>query len=258
MPVGPLNEFHEPPNYYSVDRPYVQRSILPTTWQEIGAGVAGQCDEGKLRYRAYVVAGLSASGFNDKDGIRGGRSKGIRSKADDIAGVARLEYTPMHGLTLGASGYYGGADQDGANLARVTVGIAEADVHLRHGPFELTALYARTGITNADNVSAVTGKTIGDEQYGWYVEGAYHMGECLFGTGAEKDLVVFGRRERFNTQHSTAAGYSASDLNDRGVWTFGSAYFPLRKVAIKSDCEIVRDQAGNDITRVNLGIAWMF
>lgn len=258
MPMGPLNEFHEPPNYYSVDRPYVQRSILPTTWQEIGAGLAGQALDGTLAFRAYVVNGLKAEDFTAKDGIRGGRQKGIQAEANDIAGVARIEYAAMQNIKIGVSGYYGGADQDVAGLSRVAVGIVEADLHLRQGPFEFTALYARTGIHNADNVSALTGLTIGDEQYGWYAEGAYHMGECLFGENSEKDLVVFGRRERFDTQHSVASGFTANPIYDRGVWTFGAAYFPVRKVAVKADCEIIRDAAGNDLSRVNLGIGWMF
>ena len=51
MPVGPLNETHEPPLYYSVERPYVERYIIPTTWQENGLGVAGQLHDGTVSIR---------------------------------------------------------------------------------------------------------------------------------------------------------------------------------------------------------------
>src|SRR3989304_5634713 len=47
VPGGPLNEVHEPPLFYSVERPYVQRYIIPTTWQENGLGVAGQARAGR-------------------------------------------------------------------------------------------------------------------------------------------------------------------------------------------------------------------
>src|SRR5215813_12611689 len=111
MPVGPLNEFHEPPLYYSVERPYVERYVIPTTWQENGVGFAGQARDGRVGFRAYLTAGLDASRITSLGGLHDVSSKGSESKADDLAGVGRLEFSPARGLTLGASGYYGGADQ---------------------------------------------------------------------------------------------------------------------------------------------------
>lgn len=257
MPVGPLNEFHEPTNYPSVDRPYVERSLVPTTWQEIGAGFAGQTAEGALAYRAYVVSGLDASKFNDKDGIRGGRSKGVKAKANDLAAVGRVEFSPGAGLKLGASGYYGGADQDTTNLARVVVSIAEADLKWRCENFEATGAFVRTGITNADNISLLTGKTVGDEQQGWYAEAAFHVPNP-FSAGVDSDLVLFARREQLDTQHSVAPGFAGSEAFDRRVWAFGTAYYPLRKVSFKADYELVRDLTGADLGRFNLGVAWIF
>src|SRR5882672_11611623 len=69
MPVGSLNETHEPPLYYSVERPYVERYIIPTTWQENGAGVVGQTSKGRVRYRAYVTAGLDAVKITSLGGL---------------------------------------------------------------------------------------------------------------------------------------------------------------------------------------------
>lgn len=90
MPVGALNETHEPTLFYSVERPYVQAYIIPTTWMEGGAGIFGGFLDG-FKYRAYLVNGLDASGFSASSGLRGGRSKVNNAPSEDFAGVGRLE-----------------------------------------------------------------------------------------------------------------------------------------------------------------------
>ena len=55
MPVGIINERHEPPVYYGVERPFVDTVIIPTTWFEVGAGVHGEVGRG-WRYRAYLTS----------------------------------------------------------------------------------------------------------------------------------------------------------------------------------------------------------
>src|SRR6185436_18064101 len=62
MPVGIINERHEPPVYYGVERPFVDTVIIPTTWFETGAGIHGEVGRG-WRYRAFVTAPLNAAEF---------------------------------------------------------------------------------------------------------------------------------------------------------------------------------------------------
>ena len=52
MPIGIINERHEPPVYYGVERPFIDTVIIPTTWFEVGAGVHGEIGRG-WRYRGY-------------------------------------------------------------------------------------------------------------------------------------------------------------------------------------------------------------
>ena len=63
VPVGIINERHEPPVYYGVERPFVDTVIVPTTWFEVGAGVHGELGRG-WRYRAYVMSPLNAREFS--------------------------------------------------------------------------------------------------------------------------------------------------------------------------------------------------
>ena len=59
IPVGIMNERHEPPVFYGVERPLLDTVILPTTWFEVGAGVHGEIGSG-WRYRAFVTTPLNA------------------------------------------------------------------------------------------------------------------------------------------------------------------------------------------------------
>ena len=82
LPVGFLNELHEPTTFLSAQRPDTERLLLPSTWRENGAGLFG--DVGPFSYRLYAVNGLDATGFTDQ-GIRGGRQDGSQALAEDIA-----------------------------------------------------------------------------------------------------------------------------------------------------------------------------
>jgi hypothetical protein len=42
MPIGIINERHEPPVYQGVERPFVDTMTIPTTWFEGGVGVHGE------------------------------------------------------------------------------------------------------------------------------------------------------------------------------------------------------------------------
>ena len=46
MPLGLLNEVHEPPTFYGVERNEVESRIIPTTWRELGVGLQGDVLDG--------------------------------------------------------------------------------------------------------------------------------------------------------------------------------------------------------------------
>ena len=91
MPIGIINERHEPPVYYGVERPFNDTVIIPTTWFEVGAGVHGEIGRG-WRYRAFVVAPLDAAEFSAEEGIREGRQKGSEANVGrpGVTGTARV------------------------------------------------------------------------------------------------------------------------------------------------------------------------
>jgi hypothetical protein len=258
MPVGPLNEFHEPPLYYSVERPYVQRSIIPTSWNENGIGVVGRAGNGSLGYRAYLVTGLNAADFDGADGIREGRTGSSEAKAEDLAGVARLEYATSAGLSVGASGYYGGADQSEPGLGDVKVGMVALDARYRRGGVDLRGVFARDFLDGADSVATVTGENVGEAMQGFYAEAAYDALRRDAKPDARRSLFLFARFERFDTNAEMPTGLTADPAFDRKVITGGVAFLPIEKISFKADFEHWED--GNDATlnRVNLGAAFLF
>ncbi|HKW51278.1 MAG TPA: hypothetical protein VJQ53_06025 [Candidatus Eisenbacteria bacterium] len=258
MPVGPLNEFHEPPLYYSVERPYVEKYIVPTTWQEIGMGLVGRSKSGALAYRGYVVTGLDALGFTGLEGLDGGISHGSEGKAEDLAGVARVEYAAASGLSIGLSGYYGGADQGDSTLKKVFVAIGGADARYRgHGWDVRGAAYGVT-VDGAGRVSSATGQGIGKTMIGWYGEVAYDLLRRDAREGGGRSLMVFGRFEDFDTMNEVPSGLVSDPSAARRVITAGLSYLPIEKIAFKGDFEHWKDDTDAQLNRFNLGLAFRF
>ena len=92
VPVGIINERHEPPVFHGVERPFVDTVIIPTTWFDVGAGVHGRIGS-SLAYRAYVMAPLDATEFTADEGLRGGIQKGSEANVRNVAMTGRVEFT---------------------------------------------------------------------------------------------------------------------------------------------------------------------
>ena len=144
VPIGIINERHEPPVYHGVERPFVDTVIIPTTWFEAGAGVHGELRRG-FRYRAYVMAPLNSLEFSADEGIRGGRQKGSNANVRNVAYTGRLEYIGVRNLVLGASGWRGKSTFALPRL-ETTVTIGEVDARYRRQRLELRGQFARVGI----------------------------------------------------------------------------------------------------------------
>lgn len=255
MPVGYLNEFHEPPLFYSVERPYVQKNVIPTTWQEGGVGIFGSLKH-DVNYRLYVVNGLDGSKFKASSGIRSGRSKGSEAPSDNLAVVGRLEYDGLKGAKLGFSGYRGNAGQGTDGLGDTGVTLIEADIRYALKDFEFTGLYTNILINDTKKIFEVNNQVVGESILGFYVEGAYHFGKLFLPD--DMDMVFFARHEQFNTQDKVASGLTADPKNDIKISTFGLTYFPIKKVAVKADIENWKPDAGESWEQINFGLAYMY
>jgi hypothetical protein len=260
MPVGIINERHEPPVFNGVERPFVDTVIVPSTWFEVGAGVHGELGAG-WRYRAYVVAPLNALEFTAEEGIRGGRQKGSRADVRNVAYTARAEYRGIRALTLAASLWTGDSSFAAPRLdTGVTVG--EVDARFRRDRLELRWQFAQVEIADAARLNDVLARATGISPNiartlrGFYGEAAYRV----WNAGAPRDLVAFARYENFDTQFRMPEGLVPLKEFDRDAWVTGITYYPDPDVAVKADYVYLRNQSGLFSNRhlINLGLGWWF
>jgi hypothetical protein len=260
MPVGIINERHEPPVYNGVERPFVDTVIVPSTWFDVGAGVHGDLGAG-WRYRAYAVAPLNALEFTADEGIRGGRQKGSQANVRNIAYTARVEYRGIRPLTLGASAWSGDSSFAAPRLdTNVTVG--EFDARFRRDRLELRWQFAQVAIADAARLNDVLERSTGVSpniaraMRGFYGEAAYRV----WNAGAPRDLVAFLRYENFDTQFRMPDGFVPLKEFDRDAWVTGITLYPDPDVAVKADYVYLRNQSGLFPNRrlFNVGLGWWF
>jgi len=262
IPSGLINQLHEPTAFLGARRPDVEDLLIPTTWRESGVGLYGE--SGPFTYRAYLTGGLDARGFSGEEGLAEGSAEGANAKADDLAGVARLDWTARPGLVAGFSLYHGGAGQglrtgEGRPLHLATT-LAEAHAEWRYRGIEARAIGVRVSIADVaalDRALGLTGaESIGSRLTGGYLQLGYDL-FSLFPHG-EQSLVPFARYERTNTQAAVPAGFSSEPANDVRSWTLGLSYKPIPQVVVKADYQSYDNRAGTGQDRVNLALGWIF
>lgn len=259
VPMGFINEVHEPPFFHGTIRPEVERQIIPTTWREGGAGFFGTLAPG-LEYRAYVMNSLNAKGFKSGN-IREARQQGNRALADDFSGAVRLDYTPVAGTLVGASFWAGDSGQDGefaGEKPSVFTLIWETHAQVRYRGLELRALGAFTSIDDAATLSRALGETIGEDQFGFYAEAAYDVARLIRPESGHY-VAPFFRYEIVDTQDGVPRGFARAPGNDVQLYTVGLSYKPHPQVVLKLDYR--NFNAGREKPRpdeINLGAGFIF
>ncbi len=270
VPVGFINEMHEPPFFHGNDRPAVERQLIPTTWRANGAGLFGDLLPG-LSYRTYGVTSLRASQFTSAN-IRGGRQNGSEEKAEDFSWVGRVDYNVRPGLDVGASAYLGNQGQnDELVLERdpvtgdpVRTGTASAFMQLYEGhaqwrwrSVEARALGVWIEQADARALSINAGEPIGQRMTGWYAELAYDV-TPLLRSDTEQYLAPWFRYSRYNTQAEVARGFSPDDADDRQSIDVGLDYKPIPEIVFKLDYRNESAASGGkpDVVRVGGGFVF--
>ena len=229
IPVGILNETHEPPTFYGVERNPVEKNIIPVTWWEGGAMFSSRFDSG-FSYDAALTSGLDGG-----TSIRGGRQKTSNAKANNLAATARAKYTGISGLTLSATAQY---QDDMTQDTSDDIGSAtliETHAIWNVADFTLTGLYARWDI---DGDGASTAQK--DVQDGAYLEASYKI---------TPSWGVFFRQNQWDNGGTGDTSKSQSDI--------GVNFWPHENVVIKADYQAQNDIAGN-FDGFNLGVGYQF
>jgi hypothetical protein len=260
VPVGIINERHEPPVFHGVERPFVDTVIVPTTWFDVGAGIHGDLGNG-LRYRMYAMTPLDATEFSAEEGLRGGSQHGTEAQVRHVAVTGRLEYVGLRGLQTGVSFWRGNT---GFNIPRIdtNVGLFEFDARATRGRFEGRGQYAHVFIGGAQELNDALALAIGinpniaEQLRGAYLEGSYRF----LPADLPHDAAVFLRYENFDTQFRMPRGFTKLPQFDREAWVVGATYWVDPDVAIKFDYSHVRSQ-GKVVPSprsINIGLGWWF
>lgn len=258
-PVGLINQYHEPPTFNGVERPNVDRYIIPTTWREAGIGLHGMITP-ELQYQAYVVAGLRAEGFDAKGGLRGGRQSALESSPANPSFTGRIDYSPALDTQIGGSWFVGNANENADSVGSATVALLSVDVRQTLGDLELRGVGAIVSVSDADQINARYGNRVADRMLGYYVEGGYNIMPVLY-PESEQRLTLFARYERYDTQSSTT-GFSRLKQYDRSDVVFGATYKPTYNTCFKVDYTFINNALNTasvpNTKQLNIGIGYFF
>lgn len=212
LPIGLMNQQHEPTLYTSVQRPSTAQLIIPTTWNESGVMAYGNI----IDALEYKVAAVSAVQVDDTAGdkwFRVGRGGSTKTTNVGLATVARVDYTGMNGLLLGGSVY---VDND--------ITLWDTHVDYKKSGARLYGTFAQTSRSGTSS-----GTTQVTDSYGGYVNASFDL---LSLTSSEMKLPIFAQYENYNAQDKRADGTSGEDTTNI---SFGLNFFPHPQVVIKTD-----------------------
>jgi len=266
VPLGFVNEMHEPAFFNGVLRPDVETNLIPATWNENGAGVHGDLGAG-FRYKAYLLTGLNATNkaLRGESWLRRSRTAGSESPSETLAGVASLAYE-RGPFAAGAGAYHGRAGQgarDAAGFIDAEVTLAEVHAQATFRGLQVRALAAQGWLGDSARISAFQGGTtpevLGKRTRGAYAEVAYDLLGLLAPEGGQS-LSPFVRWEDVDLHRSVADGLARNPSYDYTLLTAGLTYKPLPNVVLKGDYQLKDTAAAarSRSERVNVGIGFVF
>ncbi|MGB5300684.1 MAG: hypothetical protein WBN08_08705 [Thiogranum sp.] len=238
LPVGILNQTHEPPTFYGVERNPVERNIIPTTWWAGGIELNGEIAPG-WSYDLGIHEGLKTSAGRNY-AVRNGRQKTSEANANDLASTGRIKWTGVAGVELAATVQYQSDVTQGEDPNASHAWLFETHAAIQRGPFGLRALYARWDL-DGDGPKSVGA----DEQEGFYIEPSYKI---------TPKWGVFARYNQWDNQ----AGDGNSDSEKKQA-NAGVNFWPHPDVVLKVDVQ-QQDNEGeskND-NGWNLGVGYQF
>lgn len=239
IPVGILNETHEPPTFYGVERNDVENIIVPSTWWEAGAGLNGRLGD-NWDWAVAASSGLQmpTTGSNAFR-VRSGRQKVAKALASDGAITGRLRYMGIPGLQAALTVQYQFDPSQIANDGLDDGTLVEAHVDYQRAGFGLRALFAQWNFSG-DAIEAAEA----DKQTGWYVEPSYRLSNHLGFYTRYEEVEAARNQDKFSQ------------------WEVGFNWWPAENVVIKFDYrdrshDLLTDH-GRDFTGIDIGVGYSF
>ena len=262
VPMGIINEYHEPTTFNGVERPSLDSKIVPTTWREMGIGISGRINNASIRYQAFLMNGFLSYGESRKlrgsDGLRKGRQKGAESVGSDANFAGRIEYYGLPKLKLGGSYYAGNTQTTAPEMSNTQIGLSMFGLDYRYinGRLSSRGQFISASLKDTEAYNLAGNKDLGSAMGGYYIEGAYN----LLPLDSRQKLDLFLRYEDFNTHQKTAGALIANDAFHRNETTFGLSYHLASGAVFKADYQSkgTAVEGSDAIGQFNIGLGVFF
>ncbi|MCX6076665.1 MAG: porin [Campylobacterales bacterium] len=238
IPMGLINQRHEPTLYNTVERPDTEKYLIPSTWTETGAMAYGRIVD-NLTYNFATISALKTD-VNGKEWLREGRGGPVERSNPNLGFAARLDYTGINGLLVGTSAYYG-PSMDG-----VKSNTSIYDIHLdyKNNGARVYGVYSQATRSSASNIAA----NAVESAQGGYMNLSYDL---LSLTSSIYSLPLFMQYESLNPEEKRADGTSGDSTH---TTTMGINFFPHEQVVLKLNYAMKSQGTIDDkITSVSMG-----
>jgi len=232
MPMGLVNEKHEPTLFTTVQRPNTSKNLIPSTWHESGVMVYGNITD-NLSYKLAGATALKADDNGDK-WIRNGRGGSFKNKNPKLAVVARADYTGVNGLLVGASAY---------NDSDITM--VDAHIDYNQDALRVYGVYTQT---------SRSGTTVGqvESAKGGFLNVGYDLSSL---TSIENKTPLFIQYESVDAQSEINGGASGEAID---TTTIGINYFAHEQVVLKADYAMLKQNGSADKSIASLSLGFIF
>lgn len=290
VPVGGLNNAHEPLNFFTVYRPEGEFTILPSTWHDTGISVWGKA--GAWKYEALMVAGLDAFMFDRDNFIKNGAGSPFEFKVANTYGfAARIDNTSISNLRLSLSGYAGNSmhntypnDLTNTRYADVkgTTLVGSFDFQYKSDFLTVRGNYDYGTVSDASTISTVKRNLtannapyrklpVGSAAMAAGLEAGYDVLHLFHGTGRAAGalnrkgtigqsgdrLYLFGRYEYYDS-YIPAKDQQEYGFTQKHRMAVGINWLPLPQIAVKAEySRRFLKSTYNDEPSVSIGIAYM-
>lgn len=274
VPVGGLNNAHEPLNFFTVYRPEGENTILPSTWHDTGISIWGI--SGAWTWNVMIVAGLDAFMFDRDNFINAAAGSPYEFKvANNYGFAARLDNRSLKGLRMSLSGYAGNSmhnsypndmrDTRYAAVKGTTLIVAfdflykskNGNLIVRsntdYGHVEDAATISTIKRNLTSNNAPYRKNPVGEGAFASGIEAGYNV---LPSDRKNRKLYLFGRYEYYDS-YIPAKEQQIYGFTARHRIALGLNWLPVPEIAIKAEfSQRFLNSKYNDEPSVSIGIAY--
>lgn len=246
VPVGRLNMYHLPIQYFATVRSEGEAQIIPTTWHESGLAISGAIK--KWSYNAMVISGLDANGFSKSQWVGSGYQRLFEdTKATQMAFAFRVNNTSIRNTKVAISSYIGNSAKNTSKAVKMegingTVSIFSGDFEFNNRRIITRGNVLFGNLTDSYQIGAINQTLSKNIQYArtpvaknaltYSIEAGY---DVLTHFRSTNKLIPFARYEYYNSMQQTADEVLADERYHRQVFTAGINYFLMPGLALKAD-----------------------